>query len=310
VQNRERVVSKDELLAVVWSGRIVSESTRASHINAVRKAIGDSGGEQRLLRAVARNSSFTYKGQTVDVRRVGRELGVRCVLEGSFRKAAKRVRITGQLIDATTGAHIWADRFQGSFDDAFNLQDHTAESVVGAIAPYLERAEIERAQWKPTESLNAYDYIFARNGVYASWNQGGPHRSAGAVLQRDPDFASAYAMAAWCHRSRKLNGLITDPKREIAEGTRLVRRAVELGQDDAVALAGSGHTLAYLVGDLNGGAALTDRAQKLNPNLAAAWFLGGFIRIWRGEPDEAIERFTHAMRLSPLNPEMYRMHGD
>jgi tetratricopeptide (TPR) repeat protein len=117
-------------------------------------------------------------------------------------------------------------------------------------------------------------------------------------------------MAAWCHFTRKFNGLMIDRVQEIAEGTRLVRRAVELGKDDAVALARSGHALAHLTGDLDGGVALTDRAQMLNPNLAAAWFLGGFIRIWRGEPDEAIEHLTHGMRLSPLDPEMYRMQGE
>ena len=242
VRNRERVVSKDDLLDAVWGGRIVSESTLTSHINAVRKAIGDSGEEQRLIRTVARkgfrfvgdvrevkspddvalqatatarpieaaasalilpdspsiaalpflnlsgdpeqdyfadgvvediitalsrirwlfviarNSSFTYKGRAVDVKQVGRELGVRYVLEGSVRKAGSRVRITGQLVDATTGGHIWADRFEGTLDDIFELQDQITASVVGAIAPQLERAEISRAKRKPTESLDAYDY--------------------------------------------------------------------------------------------------------------------------------------------------------
>ncbi len=259
VQNRERVVSKDELLDAVWGGRIVSESTLTSHINAVRKAIGDSGQEQRLIRTVARkgfrfvgdvretpssdgsdsvkpgppnrgdsaqalalpdkpsiavlpflnlsgdpeqeyfadgvvediitalsrmrwlfviarNSSFTYKGRAVDVKQVGRELGVRYVLEGSVRKAANRVRITGQLIDATTGAHLWAERFEGTLDDIFELQDQIAASVVGAIAPQLERAEIERAKRKPTDSLDAYDYYLRGLAQFASRQPGG-HRT-------------------------------------------------------------------------------------------------------------------------------------
>jgi TolB-like protein len=394
IQNRERVVSKDDLLDAVWGGRIVSESTLTSHINAVRKAIGDSGEEQRLIRTVARkgfrfvgdvreaqssdavsslkaestesneapalslpdkpsiaalpflnlsgdpeqdyfadgmvediisalsrlrwlfviarNSSFTYKGRSVDVKQVGRELGVRYVLEGSVRKAAKRVRITGQLIDATTGGHLWADRFEGTRGDIFELQDQVTENVVGAIAPQLERAEIERAKRKPTESLDAYDYYLRgmanlHQGTREAINEALPLFSK--AIQLDPDFASAYAMAAWCHFWRKVNGWMTDRAQEVAEGARLARRAVELGRDDAVALTRGGHALSHLVGDLDGGIALLDRALVLNPNLAAAWFLGGFLRAWHGEPDGATEYFARAMRLSPLDPEMYRMQA-
>ncbi len=396
VQNRERVVSKDGLLHAVWGGRIVSESTMTSHINAVRKAIGDNGEEQRLIRTVARkgfrfvgdvrearssdgsgslktepakpneasahalalpdkpsfaalpfqnlsgdpeqeyfadgvvediitalsrirwlfviarNSSFTYKGRAVDVKQVGRELGVGYVLEGSVRKAANRVRITGQLIDATTGAHLWAERFEGTLDDIFELQDQVATSVAGAIAPQLERAEIERAKRKPTESLDAYDYYL--RGM-ANLHQGTREAIDAALplfhaaIQLDPAFASAYGMAAWCHFWRKVNGWMTDRSQEVAEGARLARRAVELGRDDAVALTRGGHALAHLVGDLDGGIAFLDRALLLNPNLAAAWFLGGFLRVWHGEPDGAIEHFARAMRLSPLDPEMYRMQA-
>jgi TolB-like protein len=385
VNNRERVVSKDDLLAAVWGGRIVSESTLTSHINAVRKAIGDSGEEQHLIRTVARkgfrfigdvrevldaqalapvavatpdlpdkpsiavlafqnlsgdpeqeyfadgmvediitalsrlrwlfviarNSSFTYKGRAVDVKQIGRELGVRYVLEGSVRKAANRVRITGQLIDAVAGTHLWAERFEGSLDDIFELQDQVATSVVGAIAPQLERAEIERAKRKPTEHLGAYDYYL--RGM-ADFNRGTREAIGEALLlfekaiELDPDFASAYGTAAWCHFWRKVNGWMIDPK-EAAEGERLARRAVELGRDDPVALARGGHALAHFTGDLDGGIAMHDRAVMLNPNLAAAWFLGGFLRVWHGEPDGAIERFGRAMRLSPRDPETYRMQA-
>ena len=243
----------------------------------------------RWLFVIARNSSFTYKGRAVDVKQVGRELGVRYVLEGSVRKAANRVRITGQLIDATTGAHLWAERFEGTLDDIFELQDQVAASVVGAIAPQLERAEIERAKRKPTESLDAYDYYL--RGM-ANLHRGTREAIDEALplfykaIELDPDFASAYGMAAWCHFWRKVNGWMTDRAQETAEGARLARRAVELGRDDAVALTRGGHALAHLAGDLDGGIALLDRALVLNPNLAAAWFLGGFLRIWRGEPDE------------------------
>jgi TolB-like protein len=396
VENRARVVSKDDVLDAVWSGRTVSESTLTSHINAVRKAIGDSGGEQRLVRTIARkgfrfvgevreikaqddvdssepetakpaaasvptpalpdkpsiavlafqnlsgdpeqeyfadgvvediitalshyrwlfviarNSSFTYKGRAVDVKQIGRELGVRYVLEGSVRKAANRVRITGQLVDATTGAHLWAERFEGTLDDIFELQDQITADVVGNIAPQLERAEIERAKRKPTENLNAYDYYL--RGM-ANFNQGTREAIDEALplfektIQLDASYASAYGMAAWCYFWRKVNGWMADPVSEIAEGARLARRGVELGRDDAVALTRCGHALAHLAGDLDAGVALLDRAVLLNPNLAAAWFLGGYLRVWLGEPDNAIAHFERAMRFSPLDPETYRMQA-
>jgi tetratricopeptide (TPR) repeat protein len=266
----------------------------------------------RWLFVIARNSSFAYKGRAVDLTQVGRELGVRYIVEGGVRRAANRVRITTQLIDATTGAHIWADRFDGTLDDIFDMQDHIATSVVGAIARRLEQAEIERSKRKPTENLDAYD-LFLRG--MASFYQRTTEANSEALslfyraIKLDANFAPAYAMASWCYTWRKINGWIEDRGKEIAEGTKLARRAVELGEDDAVALARSGHSLGHLVGELDGGIALIDRAQALNPNLAAAWFLGGWLRAFRGEPDVAIEHFAHAMRLSPLDPEMFRMQA-
>jgi TolB-like protein len=392
VKNRDHVVSKDDLLDAVWAGRIVSESTLTSHINAVRKAIGDSGEEQRLVRTlarkgfrfvgdvketsdgraspgtstakpdeaaapvlvlpdspsiaalpfqnwssdpeqeyfadgvvediitalsrirwlfvIARNSSFTYKGRAVDVKQVGRELGVRYVLEGSVRKAANRVRITGQLIDATTGTHLWADRFEGKLDDLFALQDQVATSVVGAIGPQLERAEIERAMRKPTESLDAYDYYL--RGM-ANFHQGSRQAIDEALplfhraFELDPRFASAFGMAASCHYWRKMNNWMNDRLPELAEGARLASRAVELGANDAVALTRGGHSLAHFGGDLDRGIAAVDRALVLDPNLSAAWYLSGFQRISLGEHDDAIDRFARAMRLSPLDPEIFQM---
>ena len=266
----------------------------------------------RWLFVIARNSSFTYKGRPVDVKQVGRELGVRYVLEGSVRKAANRVRITGQLIDATTGAHIWADRFEGTLDDIFELQDQMTASVVGAIAPQLERAEIERAKRKPTESLDAYDYYLRgmanlHRGTREAIDEALPlfYRA----IELDPDFASAYGMAAWCHFWRKVNGWMTDPAREIAEGARLARRAVELGKDDAVALTRARPCARPSRRRHRGRHRFARPGRLLNPNLAAAWFLGGFLRAWRGESDGAIEHFTRAMRLSPLDPEIYRMQA-
>ena len=393
LQHREQVVTRDDLLQSVWGGRIVSESTLTSHINAVRKALGDTGKEQRLIRTIsrkgirfvgkiqeeelrvgasaspnitgeipgpslalpdspsiavlpfrnlsgdadqdyfadgivediitalshirwlfviARNSSFTYKNKTVDEKQVGRELGVRYVAEGSVRRSEKRIRITGQLVEAATGTHLWAGRFEGTLDDIFELQDQIATNIVGAIASQLERVEIERARRKPTGSLSAYDnYLRAmphlHRGTREAIDQALPLFYE--ALQLDPEFASAHAMGAWCYFWRKVNGWITDQPREIAEGVRLARLAVELGKDDAVALTRGGHALAHLVGDLDGGIALIDRALMLNPNLAAAWFLGGFLRTLHGDPDTAIEFLARAMRFSPLDPEMFRMQA-
>ncbi len=265
------------------------------------------------LFVIARNSSFTYKGRAVDVKQVGRDLGVRYVMEGSVRKAAKRVRITTQLIDATTGAHLWAERFESTLDDIFELQEQVAASVAGAIAPQLERAEIERAKRKPTESLDAYDYYLRgmtnfHQGTREAINEALPLFYQ--AIELDPSFASAYGdggVVPFLAQDQRLDDAIG--AQEVAEGARLARRAVELGKNDAVALTRGGHALAHFAGDLDSCIALLDRALVLNPNLAAAWFLGGFLRVWHGEPDDAIERFARAMRLSPLDPEMYRMQA-
>jgi len=259
----------------------------------------------RWLFVIARNSSFTYKGRAVDVKQVGRELGVRYALEGGVRKAADRVRITAQLIDASTGAHLWADRFDGSLEHIFELQDQVTASVVGAIAPRLEQAEVERAKHKPTESLDAYDYFLRGIASLHSWTKESNDealRLFNKAVELDPDFASAYGMAAWCYVRRKGSRWMTDRLQETAEAARLGRRAVELGWDDPVALAWGGFSLAYVVHDVEVGATLIDRALLLNPNLAEAWHFSGWIRIYLGEPEIAIEHLAHAMRLSPVDP--------
>jgi tetratricopeptide (TPR) repeat protein len=261
----------------------------------------------KALFVIARNSSFTYKGRVaVDVKQVGRELGVRYVLEGSVRKAANRVRITGQLVDTSTGAHLWAERFDGGLSDIFDLQDQVTESVVGAIAPAVEKAEIERAKRKPTDSLDAYAlYLRGSDRLYqfASRQANGEAlRLFNSAIELDPDFASAYGRAALCYVWAKNNGWISVTANEIAEVKRLAQRAVELGKDDAIALAAAGWALAFVVGDPGVGAALIDRALVLNSNLAEAWHFGGWAKIWLGEPEAGIERFARAMRLSPLDP--------
>ena len=266
----------------------------------------------RWLFVIARNSSFVYKGRAVDVKQVGRELGVRYVLEGSVRKAAGRVRITGQLIDAASGAHLWADRFDGGLEDIFELQDQVASSVVGAIAPKLEQAEIERAKRKPTESLDAYDcYLRGVAFVHRETKESIAEalRLFYRAIELDPDFASAHGMANWCYNRRKANGWASEGAGDAAEVARLARRAAELGKEDAIALTFGGIGLAYVVGDLDDGAAMIDRALLLNPNLAAAWSHSGWVRALLGEPDLAIRHQMHAMRLSPLDPFMFNMEG-
>ena len=259
----------------------------------------------RNLFVISRNSSFTYKGHAVDVKQFGRELGVRYVLEGSVRKAANRVRITAQLIDAATGAHLWADRFDGALENIFELQDRVTESVVGAIAPKLEQTEIERAKRKPTDSLDAYDYYLRGQASIHPWTREG-HEEALRLFYRaielDPGFASAYGMAAWCRLQSKVRGWMHDRAQQIAETARLARRAAELGKDDAVALSAAGFALAYVVRDMAAGVTFIDRAVALNPNIAWAWLYSGWARVWLGQPDAAIEHFEHAMRLSPLDP--------
>jgi TolB-like protein len=322
IKNRHRVVSKDDLIAAIWGGRVVSETALSTRINVLRCAIEDTGKEQHLIRTlprkgmrfvgivheaqepetpvaagtvaqpkpaltlpdrpsiavlpftnmsndpeqeyfadgmvddittalsrlrwlfvIARNSSFTYKGRPADVKQVGRELGVRYVLEGSVRKSSNRVRITGQLIDASTGAHIWAERFDGAIDDIFVLQDQVTASVVGAIAPRMEQAEIERANRKPTENLDAHDYhLQGMARVYQATKQANSDalRLFSKAIELDPNLASAYGAAAWCYAWRKMSGWMANPGKEIAETARLGLRAVELGKDDAIALSMGG----------------------------------------------------------------------
>lgn len=264
------------------------------------------------LFVTARNSSFTYKGRAIDVKQVGRELGVRYVLEGSVRKSANRLRITGQLIDAALGTHLWADRFDGAVADVFELQDQITESVVGAIAPAIEKAEIDRAKRKSTDNLDAYNlYLRALAKVYQFDNNRQALEEAlrlfkGAV-EIDQDFASAYAGAAKCYVAEKALGWSAGTQIEMAEVRRLTQRAIALGKDDASALASSAWVLAYFARDLLDASSLIDRALAMNSNLADAWHFGAWIENWLGQRQTALDRFAHAMRLSPVDPQMIIM---
>jgi TolB-like protein/class 3 adenylate cyclase len=267
----------------------------------------------KSLFVIARNSSFTYKGKAVDIKQVGRELGVRYVLEGSVRRAANRVRITAQLIETSTGAHLWADRFDGAPGDVFELQDHVTTNVVGAIAPTLEQAEIGRAVLKPTESLDAYDHYMRGIACGYRWTSEAVSealRHYYKAIEIDPKFALAHALATTCYGMRKMNGWLTDTASEIAETRRLAERAVQLDQHDAQVLCWSGAALALVGDDVDAGGALVERALRLNPNLMDAWLSSGLIRLMLRDWSLAIEHFAHAMRLSPFDPLLFMMqHG-
>lgn len=382
VCNRERVVTKDDLLTAIWQGRIVSETALTSRVNSARSAIGDSGQQQRLIKTlprkgirfvgtvlvehprasepppplpfpdrpsiailpftnmsgdpqqeyfadgmsedlitalsrfrwlfvIARSSTFVYKGRAIDVKQISRELGVRYVLEGSVRKVAKRVRITARLVDTSTGAQLWAEHFDGALKDIFDLQDQVTASVVGSIAPKLEQAETERAGRKPTKSLDAYDHFLRGVAKAVAYTRAGYEEAQAhfhRAIELDPEFAAPYGMAAWYFVTRQVNGWMIDRDRETAEGARLGKRAVELANDDAVALSWGGFAVGFFV-EVDDGMAYVDQALVLNPNLAAGWYMSGWLKVFAGEPEAAIEHFHHAIRLSPLDPHVFRVYA-
>src|SRR5262245_651952 len=392
IQNRDRVVSRDDIFAAVWHGRIVSESTLTTRINAARAAIGDSGGQQRLIKTlprkgfrfvaavqerqnsdtttkseapalipaaqlalpdkpsiavlpftnmsvdleqdyfadgmaedvitalsrcnwlfvIARNSSFTYKAKAIDVRQVSRELGVRYVLEGSVRRGGNRLRFTGQLVDATSGAHIWADHFDGELTDVFDLQDRLTASVVAAIEPKLQLAEIERLKRKPAADLNAYDLVLRAQQLEREFT----NESLTAAIQCtqqaliiDPNYAHAMALAAHCYGWRLIQGWMDSVAEETAQATRLGVRAVELGQDDGNVLWLAAHGILYLAKDRERARELVHRSLDLNPNSAAAVSMAGLVETMSGYPDKALELLHRALRLSPRDPRGWHTYG-
>lgn len=378
IDNRHRVVSRDELVEQIWSGRAISEDALSSCVKAARRAVGDDGSTQavirthhrrgfrlvgpvvelqaadsagpsspaveaapphdlsiavlpfqnmsgdpereyfsdglvediitalsrfRSLRVVSRNSSFTYKGRAVDVRQVGRELCVRYVLEGSVRAAGSRLRITGQLMESTSGAHIWADRFDGAADDVFALQDRVTLDVVGAITPRLTQAEIERAMRKPTGHFGAYDcYLRGLQAYHAAGVAGLRHAQDlfGQAIALDPGFAIPYAISAFCQAL--LAGIgVGATTEENARAVALARRAVELDRDDAHILSMATWVESHMARDMDAAGELAARAIAVNPNLAFAWAASGWVNVWIGKPQLALQQFQQARRLSPLD---------
>lgn len=367
VQHRDRVVSKDDLLRAIWHGRSVSDSALTTRINAARRALGDDGATQRLIRTftrkgirfvgevmempdqagpavadkpsiavlpfrnmsgdpeqeyfvqgmveeiitalsrirwlfvIAGNASFVHQGQTVDVKLVGRELGVRYVLEGSVRRGGNRVRISGQLIDAVTGAHLWADHFDGSLEDVFDLQDRVAANVAGVIEPVLQAVETTRSATRPTSDLTAYDLYLRAYAMFLSSARQFPEarRLMEQAVARDPGYGPALAWAAICCFRLILDGRSEDPAADRLKGADFARRALERAGDDPAVLANAAVALAFFGEDIGTMMALVDRALALNPNFARGWHTGGMLRVWAGQPDSAIEYLDAAQRLSP-----------
>jgi adenylate cyclase len=261
----------------------------------------------KWLFVVARNSSF--KGKAVDIKEVGRRLGVRYILEGSVRKAAGKVRITGQLIDAVTRAHIWADRFERDLTDVFALQDEVTVAVVSAIQPKLLQTEIALAARREPENLTAYDfYLRALPQYYLSTREGLAEviRLAHRALELDPGFGRAAALAGECHARRVLWAYAIDPQFERNEAVRLLRLALSVDDSDPDTLSWACFTLAYMVGDREGSTELADRAVALNPNSFLAWTNRGWVYQSAGLPEEALPSFERAIRVSPVDPLLYQ----
>jgi TolB-like protein len=385
IRHRDCVVSRDDLIASIWQGRIVSESAISTQVNAARCAIADSGEKQRLIKTIprkgirfvgdvreeqrpaqvaktllpperirspltlpdrpsiavlpftnmsgdpeqeyfadgmaeevitalsrckwlfviARNSSFIYKGKAVDVREVGRELGVRYVLEGSVRRGGNRLRFTGQLVDAMSGAHIWADRFDGDMSDIFELQDRFTQSIVAAIEPNLQLAEIGRLKSKPAANLEAYDLTLRAQQLEYEFTEeslAGALRCLAEALAIDPSYAPAMALAAYCYGERGIQGWSKDLPGEAAEGLRLASRAVELGKDDGNVLWMAAYAVWRLAQDAQRARELAYRSLRFNPNSAIALAIAAWTERAMAQFGKAIELFHRAERLSPRDP--------
>jgi adenylate cyclase len=260
----------------------------------------------RWLFVIARNSSFTYKGRAVDVKQVGRELGVRYVLEGSVRKGGNRVRITAQLIDATNDAHLWADRFDGLLEEVFELQDKVAISVAGVIEPTLRQSEIERARRKRPDSLDAYDlYLRALPDAFAAMPEDADKALTllGKAVELEPNFAAAHAIIAFCHEQRYLRGGMQEETRIAA--LRHARHAIAAGGDDATALATAGFVIAVAGRDYETALTAFDRSFALSSSSALALGYSSIVRAWKGDDAIAVEQANRALRLSPFDPWLY-----
>jgi adenylate cyclase len=264
----------------------------------------------KWLFVIARNSSFVYKGKAVDIRQVGRELGVRYVLEGGVRKAGNRLRITAQLIEAETGAHLWADRYDGALDDVFDLQDHITDKVIGIVEPSLQRSEIERSRQKHPESLDAYDFYLKALPYMSSRKPVDARIAAGFLeeaLKRDTNYLAAHALLAWCHQIFFVHdGFEQEDKAAALKHAGLV---IGGGSDDATALSIAATINAHLTSDFYTSLIAIKRALALNSSCATAHYLGAHIYAITGNAAEATALATRALRLSPFDPLSLEAHG-
>lgn len=383
VRNHRRIVSRDDLIAEVWDGRIVSDSTVSSRISAARRAIGDTGRTEHLIKTIcrrgfrfvgtlvepqqpvetnhpstvsipttpsiavlpfaslsddggedelvygivedittalsqfrwlsviARSQGCNYRGWAVDVRKVGRELLVHYIVEGSVRRSEGRVRVTSRLVDATTGTQIWARHFDLE-STAMRLQDEVVASIVGALGSELEQIEIGRVKRCPLDSLNPAQRYLRGLGHVFQWNREGIDsalRMFNEAIAVDPEFAPAYGMAAYCYVQRKSYGWIVDRPGESAECERFARSAAQLASGDGFTLSKAAHAISSVVGDLDTGAILIERALKINPRLTAAWYVSAWINLFLGRPKRALDDVRHAIRLNPLDPLIFKMRA-
>jgi TolB-like protein/Flp pilus assembly protein TadD len=390
IQNRERVVTRDDLLASVWGGRLVSESALRSCINAARGAVGDTGEAQRLIKTLARkgirfvgevleeeqkpalpvgnipteapasapplrdkpsiavapftsisrdpeegffadgltqdittalsrcnwmfvierNASLSCSGKSAGARQVGREFGVRYVLEGSVRRAGDRLRFVAQLVDATSGAHIWAGRFDGELSDVFELQDHITESVVGAIEPKLQQAEIERLKCTPATSLCACDHVLRAQQLeyeFTDESYAAAIKSLDQALAIDPEHAPAMALKAYCYAERRVQGWAHDSDAEAAEGHRLAARCAELARDDPNVLWMAAYAIRVLGRDPLRARELHSLSLQFNPYSAKALTASAWNEALLSGSDDALKMVRRAERISPADPRAWSM---
>jgi adenylate cyclase len=378
IEHRDRLVTKDELLARVWSGLVVEENNLQVQVSSLRRILGqhaiatipgrgyrfalglthtlaesssptvsrtkhvaresasidDNGpsiavlpfqnlsGDQeqqyfadgmvdeiitalsriRWLFVIAHSTSLTYRGQVIGVKQVGQELGVRYVLEGSVRRAGQRARITVQLLAATTGEHLWAERFDGSLENVFDFQNQVADNIAGIIEPTLQAAEICRSTARPTDDLTAYDLYLRSLPLLRTWRKEDYLVALGLLgeaLKRDPHYGVALAMAARCQLALHSSGWSDEPESSRRSGIDLARRALAASTDDPRVLASAAFVLAYFSEDVDAAIELIDRALTLNPSHAWGWTNSGFVRLWTGQPALAIEHFDISLRLNP-----------
>jgi len=384
VRNRERIVSKDELIGIIWGGRAISDSTIASRVAAARRAVGDSGGDQRVIRTLNRigfrfvshvaeakgeagtsaygkttadeprpptllvhafredgcariafadalvedlaTALYQYSWLSIVLHRRTRQPGnwalgigdaepataTHFLLEGSVRHSKDSVRVTAQLFDPASGALLWAKRFDARRDESDNLQSEIAENISGVLGPQLELIASERAKREPLAFSDPHRHYLLGMGKLYRWNRTGLDealRLFRRAVDFDPEFAAALGMAAYCYVQRKSNGWLTERAQEATECAQLAKRAAHCARDDAFALTKAAHAIASVPGDIDTGAEFVERALRINADLALAWYVKGWIELFRGRPKMAVDDLQHALQLGELDPLAFKMQA-